>query len=316
MEGVLKPAAEGAPVETETRPSAEPSVIDELIEIRHRQRRLNEYRTRAQEMRDRIDGQVFQKVLTDYEARYAELERSAASLIEQAKTEYQKLSNEWAQITRVAEQAKQAAAEAAFRHAVGEIDDAALGERVRGPEQVQSSCAEKLAALGAQRARFAEALPGLDLEPRPIQKPAAPAPAVPAPAAGHTVVHESVGATADIGSLPANSGADDMTMILPDAVLVATHAPGERFRLAVVNYLGRGDDNQVRLTSEDVSHRHAVIMATRHGFVVKDLQSRNGTFVNGERIQEHALLDGDRLQLGSLELTFRMPGHAAATQTR
>ena len=89
-----KRSREAAEREPEKRGDAQGSVIDSLIEIRHRQRRLAEYRTRALEMREKIDGQVYRKVLSDYETRHAELEKSAAALIAQAKTEYQKLSAE------------------------------------------------------------------------------------------------------------------------------------------------------------------------------------------------------------------------------
>jgi pSer/pThr/pTyr-binding forkhead associated (FHA) protein len=99
-------------------------------------------------------------------------------------------------------------------------------------------------------------------------------------------------------------------MILPDAELLGTETPSSRFRLAVANYIGRSEDNQVRLNSDDVSQRHCLIMATGSGFMLKDLQSRNGTFVNGERVEERLLADGDRIQVGSSELTFRMPGSA------
>jgi multidrug efflux pump subunit AcrA (membrane-fusion protein) len=250
-------------------------------------------------MRDKIDGEVYQKVLVDYDARYADLERSASSLIARAKAEYQQLSNEWAQLTRMSEQAKTSVAESMFRHAVGEIDNADLAERVREPEQVQATCADKLAVLDAQRARYAEALPGLDL-----QQPSA----LSAAATDTTAVQIALPEANDTVLVPGHLGSDDMTVILPDAILVPTHAPAERFRLGVVSYLGRDEDNHVQLASEHVSHRHAVITATRRGFVLTDLQSRNGTFVNGERVQEHTLVDGDRIELGSLELTFRMPG--------
>jgi hypothetical protein len=98
--------------------------------------------------------------------------------------------------------------------------------------------------------------------------------------------------------------AADATFILPDAVLVdATHGATE-FRLGAMNYIGRADDNQIRLKSGDISRRHAMISVANGVYLLRDLQSQNGTFVNGQRIAEHVLADGDRVRVGNIELVF------------
>lgn len=212
-------------------------------------------------------------------------------------------------MTRNNEQAHLATAEAVFRHAVGEIDESERAERLREPERVQAACAEQLAVLATQRARFAEALPGFDLQAWGAST-SEPKSAVAADPETMRLADKVIASAkaAERPSQQTDRPANDMTMILPDAVLIGIDPPFARFRLAVVNYVGRGEDNQVRLNSEEVSQRHAVIMATASGFVVKDLQSRNGTFVNGDRIQERTLGDGDRIQIGTLELRFHVSG--------
>ena len=66
--------------------------------------------------------------------------------------------------------------------------------------------------------------------------------------------------------------------------------------------IGRGDDCHLRTQSDAVSRRHCVIRTTENDVTVKDLGSRNGTFVNGEQVaQETVLLDGDHLRVGPLE---------------
>jgi pSer/pThr/pTyr-binding forkhead associated (FHA) protein len=54
----------------------------------------------------------------------------------------------------------------------------------------------------------------------------------------------------------------------------------------------------------DASRRHAEILPAEGGFALRDLGSTNGTWVNGERIEERALHPGDRIQIGSTEITF------------
>jgi hypothetical protein len=69
--------------------------------------------------------------------------------------------------------------------------------------------------------------------------------------------------------------------------------------------LGRGLDNDIILEDTRVSRNHAQLRYRMRRFWVTDLNSTNGTFVNGERISEADLRNGDVLSLGGLEVTFR-----------
>jgi hypothetical protein len=71
--------------------------------------------------------------------------------------------------------------------------------------------------------------------------------------------------------------------------------------------IGRSEDNGLALPQEPlVSRLHAVLERFGPGWCVRDLGSRNGTWVNGERIVgERALRSGDEIRLGSARLRFR-----------
>ncbi|HXX32501.1 MAG TPA: adenylate/guanylate cyclase domain-containing protein [Myxococcaceae bacterium] len=69
--------------------------------------------------------------------------------------------------------------------------------------------------------------------------------------------------------------------------------------------LGRHPANTLRLADREVSKEHAVIERAGNTYLVKDLGSSNGTYVNGRRIREHRLKDGDEITLGNSRLTFR-----------
>jgi pSer/pThr/pTyr-binding forkhead associated (FHA) protein len=68
--------------------------------------------------------------------------------------------------------------------------------------------------------------------------------------------------------------------------------------------IGRSRSCDLRLPSGDASRRHAEIFATNDGYVVQDLGSTNGTFVNGEQVREHVLQPGDRIQIAASTVTF------------
>lgn len=68
--------------------------------------------------------------------------------------------------------------------------------------------------------------------------------------------------------------------------------------------IGRRSDNTVRLIDAKVSRNHAKILATDEGFLIEDMQSSNGTLVNGENIESRLLAAGDTITIGFTELRF------------
>ncbi len=73
---------------------------------------------------------------------------------------------------------------------------------------------------------------------------------------------------------------------------------GQRHQIAVgeVLRIGRGSDNQLVLDDRQVSRHHAVVRRTPAGYVLEDLQSKNGTWLHGQRVREPVLLqDGDEV---------------------
>ena len=70
--------------------------------------------------------------------------------------------------------------------------------------------------------------------------------------------------------------------------------------------LGREAGCDIALNTEGVSRRHAKISWTQESLVISDLQSSNGTFVNGIQIKERALLRGDIISLSDVVLEVRI----------
>jgi hypothetical protein len=68
--------------------------------------------------------------------------------------------------------------------------------------------------------------------------------------------------------------------------------------------IGRSPDCDVFLDDVTVSRRHAELLDEQGRFVIRDLGSLNGTFVNRKRIESTALEDDDEVQIGKYRLTF------------
>jgi pSer/pThr/pTyr-binding forkhead associated (FHA) protein len=106
--------------------------------------------------------------------------------------------------------------------------------------------------------------------------------------------------TVDIGELPAGVG-----------MLVVTRGPNSGSRFALdedVVTAGRHPDSVIFLDDITVSRRHAEVRRGPDGYVVVDVGSLNGTYLNRQRVEESELHDGDELQIGTFKLVF-LAGH-------
>jgi len=75
--------------------------------------------------------------------------------------------------------------------------------------------------------------------------------------------------------------------------------------VAATTTLGRDPQNAIVLTSKGSSRRHAAVVWDGQQYVLQDLGSRNGTYLNGARLAApHSLRDGDVLLLGGQRLVF------------
>jgi pSer/pThr/pTyr-binding forkhead associated (FHA) protein len=91
------------------------------------------------------------------------------------------------------------------------------------------------------------------------------------------------------------------------ALLVVKRGPnaGSRFLLdADVTTAGRHPESDIFLDDVTVSRRHAEFVREGGGFLVRDVGSLNGTYLNRERIDAASLAGGDEVQIGKYRLVF------------
>jgi len=119
---------------------------------------------------------------------------------------------------------------------------------------------------------------------------------------------------------------DEHTEELPDlgteslpagsALLVVKRGPnaGSRFLLDKdVTTVGRHPESDIFLDDVTVSRRHAEFIRQDGGFIVRDVGSLNGTYLNRERIEESPLTGGDEVQIGKFRLVYFTSRNPAET---
>jgi pSer/pThr/pTyr-binding forkhead associated (FHA) protein len=100
-----------------------------------------------------------------------------------------------------------------------------------------------------------------------------------------------------------------MTDLPSDSPAWLEGSDGDRRPIRGACSIGRSASNQVALTSDKVSRRHALIQVQREKeFWLVDFGSRNGTYLNGQRIvQPSRLQPQDRIKIGPFEFVFHLP---------
>ncbi len=80
--------------------------------------------------------------------------------------------------------------------------------------------------------------------------------------------------------------------------------------------VGRDAGNDIRLPEPAVSSRHAVVITRMNTSTVHDLNSSNGTWINGQRVESQQLKHGDVVQFGRLSMTFIDESSAASAPSQ
>lgn len=82
---------------------------------------------------------------------------------------------------------------------------------------------------------------------------------------------------------------------------------GQIFPLTGHNILGRDSECDITIPGTHLSRKHAEIAIKGNKLLVKDLNSSNGTFVNGKRVAQAELIPGDQIQFDVLTFTVEGP---------
>jgi pSer/pThr/pTyr-binding forkhead associated (FHA) protein len=94
---------------------------------------------------------------------------------------------------------------------------------------------------------------------------------------------------------------------LPKVSIKAGPDTGKVYEVAQAAILGRLDTNDIPVKDGKASREHAKIYKQGEQYAIVDLNSSNGTFVNGEKITKRILKNGDEIEIGTVRILFELP---------
>ena len=103
------------------------------------------------------------------------------------------------------------------------------------------------------------------------------------------------------------------------AVLVMFRSDGERRSFSMardMTVIGRREDCDLRIPLGEVSRKHCRIVRDGDTLKLEDLGSSNGTFLNGQRVQEAMLSPGDTIQVGPVVFVLQVDGQPSDDELR
>src|SRR5688572_30708920 len=96
-----------------------------------------------------------------------------------------------------------------------------------------------------------------------------------------------------------------LTLTLDGAVITEYSMDKERYTI------GRLPDNDIHIDNLAISGHHALIINILKDSFLEDLNSTNGTYVNGKLVKKHPLKEGDVITLGKHQLKYSQGGAGA-----
>mgnify|MGYP001589271287 FL=1 len=93
---------------------------------------------------------------------------------------------------------------------------------------------------------------------------------------------------------------------MPQLLIIADGKPGRAYELGDIVSIGRNSTQTIQLLDRLCSKEHALIRRQGGSYTIRDLGSRNGTFVNSRGVtSDIPLVEGDEITIGSTTLIFR-----------
>jgi FHA domain-containing protein len=312
------------------------SAIAELVRIKQEEELLSSRLSKMESSQEKVSRSVYDRVRNDYRSRQAALDVESRPLKQRARQQFAKLRALRDEIERALEAASMDKEELVFRHDLGEFQGEEFQTRLAQSETLLAAKRQELAEIDQLKQQFIDAfhsesdleLPAgekleeetaVEAEKEPEEERtriSTPTPIAPGPTYEATMVAQkpasvAAGAVADPAAtrpdlvVPPGAGTTARVAI-PRIVKQADDGPAEEYALTPgTTSIGRSPKNQISLPFAEVSRHHANIVFTPDGYKIVDLNSGNGVLVNGKRVTDYLLVDGDVIQIGMQKLTFR-----------
>ncbi len=328
----IEEALETEPDEGELQFPINHELMDAAARAKEEWRVVRDRLAKIEEHKDNVSEVVHQRVLTDYKARIRAVTDAVLEEKKAIDAELASLKETQSNIVKELEGHRHTLEEIKFRNTLGEFSEEEYQEKAREEQDKISKFETVLSAVNSNIHRY-EALfedePDLFAAEEPVPAegaeeagevsgltPLSPTSEPVTDESGYVIEEgepdyfedtEPDRTSPAIGTA-ASEGVDAKKAVGSGARVVVINGEdaGMAFMLKGTMSFGRAESSTVTIRDAKVSRQHAQIQQQGNEYILVDLNSSNGTFVNGERIEEHVLSNGDELMIGDCIMQFQM----------
>lgn len=308
------------------------ALLEDATKAKEEWRVIKDRLAKIDENKKEVSESVFARVRRDYESRLSKATEVLIQRRQAVDRELKSLKDTSAKINVELANHKQKLEEIKFRNTLGEFNEEEYQAKARLEQEKVSKFETVIAAVEANIARYVSIFEDEDVQkilelpreevlekkvpPEPkletdtniedefedVNESAGPdyfgapgeAPASPVPEVSETLRNQILEPKQTKTPHSANSR----------VIMINGDSAGEAYPLKGVVSLGRAESNTIVLKDAKVSRQHAQIQEQGGEYVILDLNSSNGTFVNSQRVEEYVLTDGDEIKIGDYILQF------------
>lgn len=276
-------------------------LLDESLKLKEERKIIKERLKSIEKSREEVSNSVYEKVYGDYSSRLKKTDDQLLEKKQDIDRELASLFDTRDKITANLKNHKHALEEIQFRHQLGEFDKQEFQTRAKQEEDKVSRFEQVLSGVQNNIRRYEGLFEGeedlfgqkeeeevdeWEEEAKQAQKEEASPPEKSKEWLEET--KPNIGASALITII---AGKENVGKSLP------INGPFS---------IGRSHTNQLILKDAKASRQHAEIKTQGNEYVLIDLNSSNGTTVNGQRVHEHILAPNDEIQIGDFVLQFQL----------
>ncbi len=289
---------------------------------------------KAEEEQGTVSEKIYLKVKAEYKKQLSDISAEITPLVGEIAETREATVKEFETIDAELTAIEEEHLEAVFRHRVGEYDQATLKEMEDSIlPRIEEKRIQKEPLAGLLE-KIDEAIRSISTEPEPAGPPAEEVAASdvkdtgiehdPAPfefeseeekavddfisELADPVKETSVTDLADKKLPPRNkpATATDETLIpFPNLIIITGSQAGKKIPLLPMTMtIGREHDNNIELKDEEIARYHARILYQDNQFMLEDMESSTGTWVNNDKITKVALRNSDKIRFGNIDLVI------------
>ncbi|MDO8526945.1 MAG: FHA domain-containing protein [Deltaproteobacteria bacterium] len=293
-------------------------LLEEALKLKEERRILKERLSKIESSRGEVSQTVFNKVHTDYSTRLQNVSDQLLQKKQDIDRELASLYETRDKIQNNLKGHKEELEEIQFRHKLGEYTKEEFHQKAKGEEDKITRFEQVLTSVQTNIGRYESLFQG-DEELFGVEEPSHPLQieegelevdeweeeAEEAQSASNADEPSTATPTDTEGEWMEATKAN-LQIVAPQITIIAGNENvGKTFQIRNTLSMGRSHTNQVVLKDAKSSRQHAEIRAQGNECILIDLNSSNGTLVNGQRVHEHLLTPNDEIQIGDFVMQFQ-----------